>query len=122
MERVTYEGSHWLHLGTARSISVYARLLKVVEIIGGLAAGRKSIILIGLSVRVVVKAFLARRVESLVVVLAQMVRIDHRQHLRESLANSGDSFGWVPEGKLAPRKVVYPLTIEIDDVLCAAGA
>ena len=52
-----------------------------------------------------------------VVVLGKVVRVDHREHLRKSLAYSCDSLRWVSEWKLAPSKIVDPLTVEIDNVL-----
>ena len=54
--------------------------------------------------------------------LTYLVRVDHRQHLTEALANTSDSLSWVALWHLSPRHKLYPLPVQISQPLLATGA
>ena len=55
-------------------------------------------------------------------VARQLVRVNHRKHLRETLTNTGDSLGRVTEWQLVPRHELNALSVHVDKALLAGGA
>jgi len=53
---------------------------------------------------------------------AQLVWVQHAEHLREALANAGNSLRWVPEGQLLPWHELDLLAVHVDEALLAGGA
>jgi len=51
-----------------------------------------------------------------------MVRVDHRQHLGETLSNSCNSFCWISEWKLVPRHKLHFLAHHVHQVFLARCA
>lgn len=53
---------------------------------------------------------------------AQLVWVQHAEHLREALANAGNSLCWVPEGQLLPWHELNLLAVHVNEALFAGGA
>ena len=71
----------------------------------------------------ILKSFLTGTVELLIVViLGKMIRVNHGQHLRESLSNSCNSFTWISEWKFTPRLIINTFTVEINNILGTRSA
>ena len=59
---------------------------------------------------------------AVVIVTRQLVRVDHREHLRETLAYAGDPLSWIAEWQLVPRHELDTLAVHVDESLFARGA
>lgn len=59
---------------------------------------------------------------SVLIKSGQLVGLNHRQHLAETLADPCDSLSRVPEGQFAPRHEVNPLAIQIGEAFLTTGA
>ena len=102
----------------------------------GLGEARVRLILLDLSVGVVeftvVDVWIVLRVVHLLLLVcshlaallvpAQLVRVQHAEHLGEALANAGNSLRWVPEWQLLPWHELDLLAVHIDEALFAGGA
>ena len=52
-------------------------------------------------------------------VAGQLVGVDHRKHLRETLTNTGDSLGRITEWQLVPRHELNTLSVHVNQALLA---
>lgn len=58
----------------------------------------------------------------LLLVTGQLVRVDHRQHLREALADSSDSLSRVTEWELVPGHELNAFAMHVDETFLAGSA
>ncbi len=58
----------------------------------------------------------------LLLVARQLVRVDHRQHLREALAHASNPLSRVAERKLVPRHELDAFTVHVDQAFLARSA
>ena len=62
---------------------------------------------------------LATHCALLLFVARKLVRVDHRQHLGEALANASNSLCWIAEGQLIPGHELDTLSVHVDEALLA---
>jgi len=58
----------------------------------------------------------------LILVTAQLVRVDHGKHLGEALADTSDSLSWVAERQLVPWHEFNTLAVHVNEALFTGSA